>query len=259
MAILLDDASSQYLVATGALAYGSTPMTFACWFRSNDGTIAQTIMSMANTLGFSEFSLRARGDLAGDPLQARAMDEVSEAVAATTTGYTANTWHHGCAVFDSSTSRTAYIDGANSANNTTSKTPSGINSFAIGRNNDQTPGAYVSGDVAEAAIWSATLTDAQVASLATGISPLLVRAENLENYWSILGNNSASGEIDVIARYALTWTGSPTKSAHPRMKYQHRRQARKMTTAAAAAGGMARLINGGLLQGGKLLGGGRVL
>ena len=41
---------------------------------------------------------------------------------------------------------------------------------------------YCDGSLAEAAIWNAALSDAEVAALATGVSPLLVRPGSLVFY-----------------------------------------------------------------------------
>lgn len=41
------------------------------------------------------------------------------------------------------------------------------------------------GDISEVGYWNVALTDADVAVLAKGVSPLLVRPEGLVAYWSL--------------------------------------------------------------------------
>ncbi len=43
-------------------------------------------------------------------------------------------------------------------------------------------GSYMSDSSVEEANWNVALTDAEVAALASGVSPLLVRPENLVRY-----------------------------------------------------------------------------
>lgn len=80
-------------------------------------------------------------------------------------------------------------------------------------------GLYFSGDIAEAAIWSAALTAEEFAVLAAGASPLLVRPGALVNYWPIVGRHGP--EIDLVGGNDLTVNGA-VASDHPRMFYPAR-------------------------------------
>jgi len=258
MAILFDDASSQYLVPNPTVAVVSAyPFSMGCWFRSNDATVNQHLLTVFQLLADNQnfWSLAARGAVAGDPVRFACTAAGSNNVADTTTGFTAGVWHHALAVGTSATSRTVYIDGGSSATATTNLTPGSLTQTAIGGMPDTGPDNYASADIGEAAFWSLALTAADAASLFTGASPLLVRPEGLVAYWPLLGNNvGAAGEPDLIGGAQMNWTNGPVKSDHPRIFYPCRRHSGKQA-AAVAAGGPGRIITGGLLQGGQLLGG----
>lgn len=156
----------------------------------------------------------ANGGVGGDPLQAITYT-ASSSIASTTSGYSADTWHHGCAVFASATSRAAYLDGGNKGTNATNHLPSGVNRSFVGtRILSGTRAFFLNGMVAEAGIWDIALSDAEVAALATGLSPLLVRPESLVAYWPLWG--SSDPEIDRVGGLGLAVTGA-TADAHPRV------------------------------------------
>lgn len=77
---------------------------------------------------------------------------------------------------------------------------------------------FFDGDIAEVGMWSVVLDAAEIAALAKGFSPSLIRPTSLNAYWPIFGNNSP--ELDRRKNaYDLTLTASPAKSDHPRMYY----------------------------------------
>src|SRR4051794_3034491 len=118
-------ASSQYLEHPAAIV-SAYPLTMACWFNPNSASAYQCVMGIADSASGSNFhGLLLRGDVVGDPLQV--ITSVVGATATTTTGYTANTWHHGAGVFASAASRSVYIDGGSKDTNTGSTTPTGLN------------------------------------------------------------------------------------------------------------------------------------
>lgn len=213
MARLFNDAAKDQLETT-TVPVSAAPFTMACFFRSDDITIAQDLMAIS-TAGTSDekFRLIAGGNAAGDPVRANARTTTS-GTADTTTGYSANTWHHAAAVFASTTSRTAYIDGGSKGTDTTSLAPSGMTRFNIGAYHNAVETGHLSGDVCEAGIWNVALTDAEILSLAQGMSPRFIRPGSLVGYWRLIGNTSP--EVDLIARNNLTVTGA-VKSPHYRV------------------------------------------
>lgn len=138
------------------------------------------------------------------------------AEAQSTTSYSANTWHHVCGVFASNTSRTIYLDGAGSATNTTSLTPTLIDivTIAAARKSGNVDN-YLNGSLAEVAIWNAALTEPEAKSLSAGMSPKLVRPQSLVLYVPLIRSPQ-----DQKAALAFTTQGSPTVATHPRVYLQ---------------------------------------
>lgn len=175
-------ANNEYFVKTSALLTAA-PITMACWFRPNAVDTDYTLIAIGLNGGVNEsFMLLASGTVAGDPVRAFTRT-TSAAVAATTTGFSANTWHHGCAVFASATDRRAFIDGGSKGTNATNKVPSGPDRTVIGATPQ--PTTLFNGRIAEAAIWNVALMDNEVAMLAAGVSPLRVRPSALVGYWPL--------------------------------------------------------------------------
>lgn len=218
MARLFDDASTQSL-ANAAAAVTAVPLTMACWVYSDDATIEQVPMSIvpAGSAG-DRFALYLAGDVAGDFAQAAVgSSTIGTSRANATAGYSVNTWHHIAGVFTSATLRAAFIDGGNKGTNTANNTPAvTLDRTCIGAIADSLPRAFFSGRIAEAAIWNVALSDEDIASLAKGFSPCLIRPQSLVAYWPLFGNGSPEPDR-WKNRYDLTLTNGPTKADHPRI------------------------------------------
>ncbi len=212
MARLFDDGSSEYLTNNAAVLT-ATPITMACWFNSNDSTIRQELISLSDTAGDTNFfSLVLMGADPGDLIRAD-IRAGSGAAAETLSGYSTNTLHHGCAVFTTPTNRAVYIDGGNKGTDVTDLTPAGIDATTIGCLRRTGVGQFMSGSIAEPTIWNVGLTDAEIAILAAGYSPLFVRPQNLLFYAPLI-----RGLNDKVGGLILTATGT-TVSAHPPIIY----------------------------------------
>jgi hypothetical protein len=117
-----------------------------------------------------------------------------------------NTWHHACGVFAGQTSRSVYLDAAGKQTGTVDVPLSDYNVTNIGvLGSGAILGNYWDGDLAHAAIWNVALTDAEVASLAIGFSPLFVRPQNLLAYWPLLRSDN-----DIVGGYHMTAFNGPT-------------------------------------------------
>lgn len=205
-------ASSQSLDSAVAVLTVA-PITLACWYFTTSNSTEQDLMSIGDTATNDErFSLTLLGDAVGDPVRAQTEAGGTNRSAITSTGYTINVWQHGCAVFASATSRTVYINGGSPGTNTDSATPSGLDATRIGRRANSTGGTFMGGRIAEAAIWNVALTAAEVAVLAGGVCPLLVRPENLVSYYPLIGNFSP--ELDLCGGFNLTLVNAPTAVDH---------------------------------------------
>ena len=227
MARLFDDASSQYL-EVASVPTADMPLSIACWFYTDSDSALQSLVTLADVTASSKFyRLQAEGTVAGDPVQA-VYARTSTVSAATTSGYSTNTWHHALGTFTSVDLRTAYIDGGSKGTEATNMGVFTPTALAIGRSNDSSPDRYVSGSIAEVAIWIAVLTDDEAIILARGYSPLLVRPQSLVFY--LPGIRDA--DQDIVGGLSLTPVNAPTISAHPRVFYPA-----PLWTPIAAAGG----------------------
>jgi len=210
MARLFAWASSQYLEIDQPAATAA-PLTIACRYNAvslNDVTFLVTLHDKDEPgQGF-----RLGFDLADIIAETYAGSySYSVALSSSSTGV----WEHACAVFYAANSRAAFHNGANKGTDTVSLTPAGIDRTSIGRAGDSTPGYYFDGSIAEAAIWSAALTDDEVAILAKGVSPLLVRPESLVFYCPLIRDD----DEDIVGGLSLTAVNGPTVTAHPRVLY----------------------------------------
>ncbi len=76
------------------------------------------------------------------------------------------------------------------------------------------PESRFDGDVAEVASWAVALSAPEIASLAKGFSPLLVRPASLKAYWPLVRDGRPH-----FGPSAASLVGSPNVSAHSRMFY----------------------------------------
>jgi hypothetical protein len=210
-------ASSQYLDLTAA-PIGGVPLTMACWFNLSDITNGQFLMSISDysiPASGDYFALVADGTAGGDPLNASTYQSSTKS-ATTSSGYSAGTWHHGCAVFAAVDDRRAYIDGGSKGTNAESMTPADLSHTGIGTLIRQDwPATFTDGLIAEAVWWNAALTDDEVAILAKRYSPLFVRPQNIVQYLPLIRDN----DEDIVGGYSWNNATSPTVDAHPPIIY----------------------------------------
>jgi hypothetical protein len=182
------DGTTSYVEATSAVVT-AVPLTMSCWFNLDNATANQTLMSVsASGATSARFAIVAAGAVVNDPLRAvvQAGTTVVNAEAGT---FLADTWHHGCAVFTSATSRTIYLDHATSGTNTTNITP---NAALINRTNLASQwgagarGVTANGEIMEAAIWNVALEDAEIKALSEGFKPTQIRPNALVFYAPII-------------------------------------------------------------------------
>jgi hypothetical protein len=201
--------SNQYLSIESAPAT-TLPITMACWFNSDSTTGNQRLVGIyAGSLDY--YDLGIRGADAGDPVAAVVNGAGTAEITRTTSGYSANAWHHAVAVFTSTTSRTAYIDAGSSATGTTNialgNTP---NTARIGifTTNIQ----YMDGRIAEVGIWNAALTQPEIASLANGMTCDKVRPQSLVFYAPLIRTLQ-----DLKGGLTITNNNTATVADHPRV------------------------------------------
>ncbi len=128
-----------------------------------------------------------------------------------------NTWFHACTVQTNATSHAIFQDGGNKITSATSATiPAGINRTSINAWNSGTNVGIV-GSIAHVAIWNVALADAEVAMLANGLSPLLVRPNAITNYWPLSGQTLAS-EAGIIGGNTMVNFSSTIGTSEPRIQ-----------------------------------------
>jgi hypothetical protein len=196
------------------------PLTIAVWFKSDVANARTAIVSLCNTTGVGSVSqpfwaLVEDGTKAGDPICATAFStNTSFSEATSTSGFTVGTWHHGCAVFASLSSRTIYLDGGSSATDSTllSARSQTIDKTAIGCLGRSTNAAFYNGQIAEVGIWNASLTAAEIASLAKGMTCDKIRPQNLVFYAPLVRDL-----IDQKGGLTITNNNAATVANHPRV------------------------------------------
>lgn len=204
------DGGSQYIEVASAVLSG-VPITMACWFNSDSIAAIQTLMMISDHDATTiYFSLELDGVEAGDPIRCLTRNVAALGFVRSTTGYSADTWHHACAVFTAVDNRDIYLDGGSNASNATSVTPVNLSHTILGVSHTNSAfNQHMNGEIAEAAIWNTALTVEEVAILAAGYSPLLVRPESLVLYMPLVRELH-----DIVGRIGMANTGT-TVGDHP--------------------------------------------
>lgn len=209
------DGATQLLTLASAVVT-TAPYTFAAWIRLDVVNALQAPIAIHKSSDPNNVAT-ALNLMPDGTMRAWSSSTLAGAGATSTTTVSASTWTHVCGVWAAADSRSVFINGTDKQTNTTSVTPLLLDTTQIGRYDLTTQ--YLDGLVAEAAIWSVALDDAEVASLAKGFSPPLVRPQSIAAYWPLFGN--ASPEPDRWKnRSDMTVTGA-TKADHTRMYYPH--------------------------------------
>lgn len=190
-----DTTPAEFLSTSPGLT--SAPITLSCWFYLNSLTASSILLYVSDTfIGQHYLQVRPAGT---ETLRASSTVNYSESGTTVSTGQ----WYHAAGVWASTTSRIVYLNGVAGAEDTASRTTSTLERLSIG--SSYTGSSPTDGYVAEAAVWNAALAAADIASLAKGFSPHLVRRGNLVHHTplirsdsSVVGSVSASGAVGVF-------------------------------------------------------------
>lgn len=229
MALNFGAASSQYLIGSAPSNLLGPPLTMACWHQMGDtsGTI-KTLMALTDGVIGTRNAI-AVNELGTVATFATIATSASFGAGSATGGSSVlGQWNHHGLIVSPTNFVTAYCNGVAGAGGSASLPP--INSVTFGAPvspNGSSTYAYTNGAIAEAAIWNDALSAADFASLATGVSPLLVRPDALVAYWPLLGYDSPAS--DRIGRKVLSPVNGPTVTAHPRIFYPKSKTARWMS------------------------------
>lgn len=110
--------SAQYLYCASTPVI-DWPVAISAWFNSDSVTLSQTIAALADSGQTNNYAvLEAAGATASDPVRWRSYgDGGSERIAASTVGFTADTWLWAQGGYDSSNTNKARLSGANTGTN----------------------------------------------------------------------------------------------------------------------------------------------
>lgn len=203
---LFTRASSQgYRTSTSPVS--TYPVTIAAWARCRSVSSSAVFASICNTSTGNRIALAW---LSGGTVQLQFGPAAGGLTTAQT--YATDTWGHFAGrVTLSATTATGVLltNGAQAASATV--TDSGSQAWsAIGsgqRHNGTSWGAYYDGDVEDLCVWAVALDDGEIASLASGVSPALIRPASLR-FWMRQGETV----IDRVGGLAITADGTPTMS-----------------------------------------------
>lgn len=204
-------------LGVGAIEPIDPPFTVVARGLAQQNSASAILLSVDTTTNaFERVQVNFVGALAGDPIYLSAVNAAGAAADAVGSGFATNTWHHIAAVVASSTSRVLWVDGVARVTNTTSIAVNGLNQVAIGARKNTSYGTFWTGGIAEVAVWSVALTTNEIADLASGMSPLLIRPTSRVFYAPLIGQESGT-EWNYDGA-AVTLTNSPAPgTSHPRV------------------------------------------
>lgn len=223
MSVLLNDAASEYIYVN-SVPLSAAPLTMACKFYQDDLAGSQAIMFMGDKdSDVHYFELRTI-DSGHATLFNQARFNVRSNVdsvfaAAADLADTANQWYHIAGTVETAGDKYCYLNGVPGAVQSSNVDPSAIDRVAFGAMARLSVGSYLSGGVAEAAIWNVVLTQAEISSLAAGYSPLLIRPQRLVAYWPLIREGAAGVYKDIIGGLDTTESGGSVVAPHPRVIY----------------------------------------
>lgn len=209
--------SSQHLSNANAVVT-AVPFSMSAWFNADSFTLSNGIVVVGDTNTNNENMGLCVSGTGHVRAFSRHLGNENAAQSSTTTS--ASAWTHAGGVWSAANARAAYLNGGNKGTESTSNTPSAaaLDSTWIGRHVSNSLGLFFDGRIAEVAIWSAALDDAEMAALGKGICPLLIRPTSLVGYWPVLGNLSPEQD-GWNSKFDMTLNNAPTKADHPRIYY----------------------------------------
>jgi hypothetical protein len=122
--------------------------------------------------------------------------------------YSLSSWNHVAGVLRSNSDRSVYLNGARSNSTVTGTTVADCFYVSTGKRATNTAASTW---LAEVAVWRGVLSDAEIASLAKGLSPKRVRPQLLAFYQPLAGEFEGN-----ILGVAVTKNGTINAQPHPR-------------------------------------------
>lgn len=172
-----------------------TALTVACWHKPTT-TPGQSIVAKSNAAGTnSQYDLQLLSNVVRffiGNAGGGSIDAVSGATTVTT-----GAWHHLCGVKNGTGAGAlkVYLDGAQDGSGTSNLTiANSTQPLRFGTASDLTT-CQTNGPLAEIAIWDVALSAAEIAALAKGVSPLLIRRDHLKGYWPLYAVGSTEADL----------------------------------------------------------------
>ena len=198
-----------------AIDITGTALTVVCWLRPDTIGAEDEIISKRDS-GSTDFQYSLH-IASGGAIGFRIGDGGGTFdTAAGGTAVTTGVWHHLAGVKNGTgvNALKGYCDGVEQAS-VTSNVAIGDSAQALvfGRiSNSDTN--ITDGLLAEIAIWNVALSPGELAALAKGVSPLLIRPQSLKGYWPLLGTGSPERDYSGQGN-AATIVGSVAAGNHP--------------------------------------------
>ena len=166
-------------------AVATVPFSMGCWFRPDNVLQVGTLMFLGSKGVPNMYHRLYHRFFITDFIAAQTQNIAAAGQAQSTTGATRLAWNHALGVWASENSRVVYLNGGNSATNSTATGGIAPNRTQIGRTGDSTPSNYFDGLIAHAAVWSVALGSQDAIMLHAGISPIHIKLDNLVAYWPL--------------------------------------------------------------------------
>lgn len=212
MARTVNSGTASYLqlaADVAALDIVGTALTIAAWVKSTGSGTNQVCIAK----GFSSITARQYrltnngGALSFDIGDSAGEENVSAA------GIANNVWAHWGAVKNGTGAGAlrAFLNGVVTIAASSKTIQDTTARLTIGQFDD---GVYgIAADVAELAIWDVALSDAELAALAKGVSPLFFRRTSLRGYWPLYGVAFPEADLSGYANH-LPQVGTVASASH---------------------------------------------
>jgi len=209
VARLFTAASSEIAANTTAAPATAAPLTIAGWINlSAYPSVAARVFSLkAKSAADARHCFQLTLNTAG-PVVAQSASGAGISGSSGTANLALNTWQHIGGVFASATSRVAYLDGTADTPETTSRIPSGIDAVTMGGGIFSTSSysRFITGSMAEWAVWNVALNATELAMLAAGVHPRRIRPANL--VWRQASDDQRHIVLDDVSGLHLTLSGT---------------------------------------------------
>ena len=198
----------------------AAPFTISAWLNTDTLASSDTAAGIFN--GGSDFNFWELQIPATANVVFQIKDSGGSTKTASAAGMTTGVWHHvighEVSSSDRRVRRTNDFTTTNTGTNTVAATLTGSSRITVGHRGILTRSNGFDGKIGHLALWNIALTDNDGLSLAMGISPLRLKADNLVGYWPI--NGVAAPEKNLIAGgVGLVLTGTLARVNEPPIPY----------------------------------------